>query len=208
MPSRITLYHTSHCPNCHAQEKILQQLQSQLPDLEIQKINLEQSPDVEIIPAIQSVPTILVNDYRFDGLLSAKEIKDWLGPDSHDKAYLNELLKSGHLDMANIWLQHHPDALIGITELLADDTIELTVRVGLDALFEQLAASMDLSSLVEPLGHLLDTVPDTLCIDILYYLSMIDSPEAHQFIKKATARQHPEVQRIARELLAEIEEHS
>ena len=205
MTSVITLYHTSHCPNCHSQEKILNQLLVQTPSLELKSINLEQSPEVQLTPARQSVPTLLIDNYRFEGLMPAAEITRWLGPKNHDKAYINDLLKSGHLDMALAWLQQHPAALTSIPELLADEDIELTVRIGLDALFEQLAASVDLSSLTPLLGKLLDDASDSLCIDILYYLAMLDSPEALEYIKAASHRSHPEVQRVAQELLSELE---
>ena len=148
MPSSmLTLYHTTHCPNCHAQEKILRQLLIQEPALQLKTVNLEQSPEVQLTPAIQSVPTLLINEYRFEGLMTANEIGLWISPGNHDKAYINGLLKSGQLDSARIWLQQHPAALSCIPELLADESIEMTVRIGLDAIIEQLAASGELSSL-------------------------------------------------------------
>jgi len=136
--------------------------------------------------------------------MTAKEIGLWIGPGNHDKAYINGLLKSGQLDSARIWLQQHPTALSCIPELLADEAIEMTVRIGLDAIIEQLAASGELSSLTHSLGRLLDSVADSLCIDILHYLAMIGSPEAQGYIQACAARPHPEVQRTAKELLDEL----
>ena len=200
----LTLYHTSHCPNCHAQEKILQQLQITDPTLQVQTVNLETSPDVQLTPPIQSVPTLVINDYRFEGLLTATEIRKWLGPENYDRDYIKTLLKSGQLNTAVSWLQQHPAALDVITELLADESVELTVRVGLDALIEQLATSGDLSALTHPLGKLLDTVADSLSIDILHYLAMIGSADAQQYIQTCLQRSHPEVRRTVRELLDEL----
>ncbi len=202
MTSTITLYHTSHCPNCHAQEKILRQLRT--PTFELKTVNLETSPEIQLTPSIQSVPTLLIDEYRFEGLMSAQKISQWLGPENHDKAYIEELLKSGQLDLAQVWLQQHPAALSVIPNLLADENLELTVRIGLDALFEQLVASMDLSSLIPPLGKLLETASDSRCIDVLYSLSMLDSAAVIPYIRAATRRNHPEVQRVANELLAEL----
>lgn len=200
----LTLYHTNHCPNCHAQEKILQQLQAEDPALQIHTVNLEESPEVQLVPAIQSVPTLLINDYRFEGLLTAAEIRQWLGPANHDRDYIKTLLKGGQLDAALAWLQQHPAALGVITELLADDALELTVRVGLDALIEQLAVVADLSALSQPLGTLLDTASDSLCIDILHYLAMIGSADAQQYMRGCLQHSHPEVRRSAQELLDEL----
>lgn len=200
----LTLYHTSHCPNCHAQEKILLQLQTQEPALQFQSINLEQSTNLQITPAIQSVPTLFINNYRFVGLMTAGEIKKWLGPENHDKNYINDLLKSSQLNLALHWLQQHPSALPCITELLANESIDMTVRLGLDVLIEQLAEDELLTALTQAFGELLESSKDSLIIDILHYLAMIGSVDAKTYIKSCTTHAHPEVQRIANELLEEL----
>lgn len=200
----LTLYHTSHCPNCHAQEKILLQLQTQEPTLKFQSINLEQSSNLQITPAIQSVPTLFINDYRFEGLMTASEVKKWLAPENHDKNYINDLLKSSQLNLALHWLRQHPSALPCITELLANESIDMTVRLGLDALIEQLAENKFLTALTPAFGGLLESATDSLCIDILHYLAMIGSVDAKTYIKTCTTHGHPEVQRVANELLKEL----
>lgn len=200
----LTLYHTSHCPNCHTQEKILQQLQVQEPNLVFQTINLEQSPEIQIIPAIQSVPTLFINDYRFEGLMTASEIRKWLGTENHDKDYIYDLLKSSQLNLALSWLQQHPSALPCITDLLADESVDMTVRLGLDVLIEQLAEGDYLNPLVHKFGDLLSTVSASRCIDILHYLAMLKSSEARSYIKSCTTHPHPEVQRTAKDLLEEL----
>jgi hypothetical protein len=201
----LTLYHTSHCPNCQAQTKVLQQLQQQDPQLQYESINLETAGPVDVTPAIQSVPTLFIDSYRFEGLMSAQEIKKWLTPGNHDKDYIAELLKTGQLNAAQQWLSQYPEALSSLTELLADDEIEMTVRIGLDALIEQLADSGLLANLTDALGKLLDTASDSLCIDILHYLALIGSVQAIDYIRLGLTRKHPEVQREARELLESLE---
>lgn len=200
----LTLYHTSHCPNCQAQEKILLQLQALDTSFHFQSINLEQSSGTEIIPPIQSVPTLFINQYRFEGVMTASEINPWLSPENHDKDYIKHLLKFNQLIQTRHWLQQNQSALSCITELLSDETIDMTVRLGLDVLIEQLAEDKLLKTLTEPFGELLKTITDSLCIDILHYLAMIGSVEAMAYIGTCTSHPHPEVQRIAIELLEEL----
>ena len=200
----LTLYHTSHCPNCQTQEKILSQLQALDSDFHFQSINLEQSSNSEIIPPIQSVPTLFINHYRFEGVMTASEIKPWLSSENHDKKYIEHLLKFNQLILARHWLQQNPSALPCIAGLLGSESIDMTVRLGLDVLIEQLAEDKLLSELVHPLGQLLESANDTLYIDILHYLAMSHSVDAVAYIQTGTSHQHPEVQRVANELLEEI----
>ncbi|MFO7604046.1 MAG: hypothetical protein R6X06_09560 [Gammaproteobacteria bacterium] len=200
----LTLYHTTHCPNCSAQEKILQKLQAELPELHIERVNLETAPDVAVVPPIRAVPTLFINAYRFDGLMKADEIRKWLGPDNHDREYIHELLKTGQLDAAQAWLQQHPEALTGVLSLFRDTALELGVRIGLDTLMEELIRTGDPAALTTALGNVLADAADSLCIDLLHYLAMIATPEAIAHIRTCATRAHPEVRRVATELLEEL----
>lgn len=201
---KITLYHTSRCPSCHSQRKILQQLQQQNTDLDIDYINLEDSATIDLTPPVQSVPTLTIGPYRFDGLLSAGEITPWLGSENHDASYIAMLLKQGQLPSAQQWLQQHAEALPRLIDLLTDESIEMTVRIGLDALMEQLAETKQLAGLTHHLGNALANASESQCIDILHYLAMIGSTEAINYIKTCPLREHPEVLRVIMELLEEL----
>jgi thioredoxin 1 len=76
-------FHADWCGPCKKQDPIIDDLEEQHPDIEFEKIDVDESPDVAQEYGVRSVPTIVVEKdgevvEKFIGLTQANEIESAL----------------------------------------------------------------------------------------------------------------------------------
>lgn len=76
-------FHADWCGPCKKQEPILEELEEKHPDVEFEKIDVDDNPDVAQDYGVRSVPTIVVEEdgevkEKFIGLTQAADIESAL----------------------------------------------------------------------------------------------------------------------------------
>ena len=79
MGTTVKDFHADWCGPCKKQDPIIDDLEEQHPDIEFEKIDVDESPDVAQEYGVRSVPTIVVEKdgevvEKFIGLTQANEI--------------------------------------------------------------------------------------------------------------------------------------
>jgi thioredoxin 1 len=82
----ITLkdFYADWCGPCKTQDPILEELEEEYPDVEFEKINVDEQQDVANEYQVRSLPTLVVETddgivERFVGVTQANDIEDALG---------------------------------------------------------------------------------------------------------------------------------
>jgi thioredoxin 1 len=83
MGTTVKDFHADWCGPCKKQDPIIDDLEEQHPDIEFEKIDVDESPDVAQEYGVRSVPTIVVEKdgevvEKFIGLTQANEIESAL----------------------------------------------------------------------------------------------------------------------------------
>ena len=83
MGTTIKDFHADWCGPCKKQDPIIDDLEEEHPDVEFEKIDVDESPDVAQEYGVRSVPTIVVEKdgeivEKFIGLTQANEIESAL----------------------------------------------------------------------------------------------------------------------------------
>jgi thioredoxin 1 len=83
MGTTVKDFHADWCGPCKKQDPIIDDLEEEHPDVEFEKIDVDESPDVAQEYGVRSVPTIVVEKdgeivEKFIGLTQANEIESAL----------------------------------------------------------------------------------------------------------------------------------
>ncbi|MCX2818264.1 thioredoxin family protein [Haladaptatus sp. F3-133] len=80
MGTTVKDFHADWCGPCKKQDPIIDDLEEEYPDIEFEKVDVDESPDVAQEYGVRSVPTIVVEKdgeivEKFIGLTQANEIE-------------------------------------------------------------------------------------------------------------------------------------
>ena len=156
---------------------------------------------------VRSVPWLQLGPFTLQGLHSPAELREWAqraGSIEGMSIYLHEQLKQGELEAMEKLLAAQPQWLIALLPLLEDEDTDMKVRIGIDALLESLASTIDLSSLVEGLGHLSQHQRQALRNDASHYLALTGSAAAIPYLEARLQDDSEEVREIAEDGLATL----
>ena len=169
--------------------------------------NIVNQPERAQQLGVRSVPWLQLGPFTLQGLHSPAELREWAkraGSMDGMSVYLHDQLKQGNLDAMEKLLSEQPTWLKALIPLLEEEDTDMKVRIGVDALLESLAASVDLGSLIEELGRLSQHKRQSLRSDASHYLSLTRSAAAIPFLEARLQDESAEVRSIAEEGLAEL----
>lgn len=195
----------AHCPI------VLEGLSSLIKEGVISSLrvtNIVSQPERAQELGVRSVPWLQLGPFILQGLHSPAELRQWAqraGSLEGMSVYLHDQLKQGNLDAMEKMLANQPKWLEALIPLLEDEDTDMKVRIGIDAIFESLAAQIDLSKLVKELGRLSQHERQALRSDATHYLSLTRSPAAIPYLEARLQDDSAEVRHIAEEGLAELQ---
>ena len=205
-PSALLLL-TSTCPYCPIMLAALGELvkRGDLGRLEV--VNIGAHPEVAQQHNVRTVPWVQLGVFELEGLRSPAELKQWVeraGTPEGLAEYFHELLKEGSLQKVSVQAARDPLVLDALLRLLGDADTELTVRIGINAVFEGLEGNPALQHSVAALIAL-STHPDAhIRGDAAHLLSLSHSPEGLPHLQRLLQDEVADVREIAREGLERL----
>ena len=205
----VLLLVSTHCPHCHAQEKLLHERMDKGLLAKLDVINIERFPEVAEQYGVRSVPWIQLGDFVFDGALTAAGLDQWI---DHAKSgngqsqYIAYLLEHGKLVKASEWIEKGNATLKDLIPLLAAPDTRINVRVGVGALMEHFEDTQKIRDIIPELINLMQSDHLTIRTDACHYLSLTHSMDVIESLKKMLDDEDEQVREVARESIEALKE--
>lgn len=209
VPALLKVYVTPHCPHCPAIVRQLIGLCALNQALRLTIVDGVLFPEAAAEDRIQSAPTVLLDQFRWDGSLRLEEMAAVIADRDPVNLSANTLSSMIHDGAAT----SVADMMIGsrkiypaFIELLINE--KWTQRLGAMVVMEDIA-DRDYplaATATSPLQSAMDSLPDPVKGDMLYILGEIGDPTILPFIRQAAdGTDNDEVRTAAIEAMAAIE---
>ena len=198
---------TSTCPYCPAVLAALSELAKKGEIGRLEVVNIGTHPEVAQQQGVRTVPWMRLGPFELEGLRSPAELKQWVeraGTPEGLAEYFHELLKEGALPKVSAQAARNPAALDALLRLLGDSDTELTVRIGINAVFEGLEGDAALQRTVEALIALSTHRDAHIRGDAAHLLSLTHNPLAQSHLDRLLHDEVADVREIAREGLERL----
>jgi len=170
-------------------------------------VDITRQPEVAERLGVRSVPWLQLGELVLEGAHTPGELEKWAAVAASAQGlteYFKESLASGQLALVERMIDRQPDRLHALLPLIADPEIEMSVRIGIAALFEAHAGSTALSKLTDDLANLCDHANATVRADACHLLIQTRSPRVAEVLSRLRDDADPQVQEIARDGLDEL----
>jgi len=198
---------TTTCPYCPAVLAALNDLVKSGAIGRLEVVNIGTHPEIAKQYGGRTVPWVRIGPFELEGLRSPAELKQWVeraGTPEGLAEYFHELLKEGALPKVSAQAARDPAALDALLRLLGDTDTELTVRIGINAVFEELEGSPVLQRAVEALIALGTHRDAHIRGDAAHLLSLTRDAAARPALEKLLNDGVADVRDIAREGLERL----
>lgn len=202
---------TSSCPYCPTVFAALGELLKSGHIGRLEAVNIGVHPEVARAHGVRSVPWVKLGPFELEGLYSAAELRQWAeraGTPEGLAEYFHELLKAGQLAKVSAHAARDPAALDALLALLGDTDTELTVRIGINAVFEGLEGQAPLERAVGPLVALVTHRDAHIRGDAAHLLSLTRDPRAAAALERLLDDPVSDIRDIAREGLERLQSAS
>ena len=209
-PPDALLLLTSTCPYCPAVLTALNDLVKKGDIGKLEVVNIGMHPEVARRQGVRTVPWVRLGPFELEGLRSPAELKQWVeraGTPEGLAEYFHELLKEGALPKVSAQAANNPAALDALLHLLGDPDTELTVRIGINAVFEGLEGNAALQRSVDALIALSNHRDAHIRGDAAHLLSLTHNPLAQSHLDRLLKDDIADVRDIAREGLERLGAH-
>lgn len=208
-PPDALLLLTSRCPHCPT---VLQGLSGLVKSGNIGRlevINIEAHPEIAEQHGARSVPWIRIGQFELEGLHSPAELATWVqrAGSPHGVAdYFSNLLKDGQLDKAIHVIQRKPEQLDALLQLAGNPDTDLTVRIGISAVLEDLAGDALLREKLPALLELSRHDDPRVRADACHFLMLTGLPQVVERLQAMTQDEDRSVRNVADDALEELRE--
>ena len=206
---------SSHCAYCPG---VLDSLSKMIKAGEIAKlevINLERNPDAMQEYNVRSVPWVRIGNYELTGNQTLEALQqrvewannDLLNNDNNVKntvADFDFLLSDGQVEKVIQSIKEDPKKIQAILQLLGDSGTVLSSRIGIGVVFEEIANSALLKSLIPQLAELTHNSDPRIRADAYHYLGLTGDPEVIPILNAGKDDEDEEVKEIATDSIEEL----
>jgi len=210
-----TMLLSSHCAFCPS---VLDSLSKMIKSGELSHlsvINLEANPGAMQKYNVRSVPWVRIGKHELSGSQTLEALQQrvqWALDDqnSTDKETVNSvadfdhLLSEGQVNQVVDAIQQDEKNISNILELLGDSGTVLSTRIGIGVVFEELARTELIQSLIPQLGELTKHEDSRIRADAFHYLGMTADKNAVPFLEAGKDETDTEIKEIIRDSLEEL----
>lgn len=195
---------SSHCAHCPS---VLDSLSKMIKTGNIGNltvINLEKNPDAMQEYGIRSVPWVRIGKHELTGsqpLEALQQRAEWALNDLQEQdntiADFDFLLSEGQVNKVIQMIHENPEKMQSIMQLLGDSGTVLSSRIGIGVIFEELAGSTLIKSLIPQLAKLTQHSDQRIRADAYHYLGMTADSKAIASLELGKNDTDEEVREIA-----------
>lgn len=203
------LYIAPGCPHCPTVLAGLSELVKQGLVGRLEVVNIAAHPQDAERRGVRSVPWLRLGDLQFEGLHSPAELRHWAqraGTAAGLAEYFTAQLKSGGLARVSAMVADEPQRLSALLDIAADPDTELSVRVGVSAVIEDLAGEAPLQAQLPGLQRLAASGDPRVRADACHFLAQTHSPQALATLETLSRDSEPSVRDVAADCLTELRE--
>lgn len=198
------------CPHCATVLKGLAELikKAEIGTLEV--VNIAVHPQRAEELGIRSVPWLRLGPFELQGLRSESELRDWAQKAGSTQGLANwyeELFKQGKLSQAIEEVRENPDHIEALLSLASDEDTELTVRIGISAVFEEFEGSSYLQDYIEDFKELGQHQDPRIRSDAGHYLALTHAAEAINPLEQLSRDKERAVREIAEDSLQDLRDN-
>lgn len=171
----------------------------------LEVINLTTHPEVAQSEGVRSVPWFTIGPFALSGQHSFRELEEWVdraASGSGIASFYHHLLETNRLPEVVERVRQSPSTMSDLLLILGDPETPMSVRIGIGAAIEDLAADGLLSDFVERLGALTRADQPQIRADACHYLGLAGNPAAAPLLEACLGDDNDEVREIAAESLA------
>jgi hypothetical protein len=193
---------TDSCPYCPTVLQGLSQLVKSGHIGRLEVVNIDVHPEVAQQIGVRTVPWIRLGPFELEGLRSPAELKTWAeraGRSDGMSEYFRELLKDGKLPKVSATVRADASRLKALLRLLDDPELEITVRIGISAVFEELEGDDILLETLDTLLRFTTHRDAHIRADSAHLLSLTHSPKAVAPLERLIQDGNADVREIAQE---------
>lgn len=195
------------CVHCAALKNILEKLLREDFIAGLQIIDVSVRPEVAVRYGVKSVPWLQLDSMQFKGSMTEKEVRGWIDRirlQQSNTYYFKHLLQTGELNQVLDRIEKNPQSIIDLLPLIVEPDLDLKVRLGISAVFEEFQGREILKRIVEPLAGIAQNEPAQVRADIAHYLALTGSESAILHLSQLAQDPDKEVREIAIEGLDEL----
>lgn len=197
----VELLVASGCAHCPGVLAALSHLLEQGLIGRLEVVNVSLHPEVAQVRGIRSVPWTRIGPFSLQGSYPASALREWAvrAADNRGMAeYFGELLQEQRLDEALTLVRRDPSQLATLVEMIGDLETPMGVRIGIGALFEDLAENGELAPALPHLARLAGAGQAPVRADAAYYLGLVGAA-AYDALRPLLQDSDAEVREIAAE---------
>lgn len=208
-PPDALLLLSSQCPHCPTVLQGLSELVKKGVIGRLEAVNIQVRSDIAAQYGVRSVPWIRIGEFELEGLHSPAELAQWAqraGTEQGAALYYGELLKQGKLPKVIDALRRNAQGLPALLLLAKDPDTELTVRIGVSAVLEDLAGTEALQALLPDIIELGRHDNPRVRSDACHFLALTRSAEALEPLRALADDPERAVRDVASDSLEELQE--
>lgn len=209
-PSALLLIATG-CQHCPAVLQNLSELikEGRLSSLEV--VNIVEAPERARELNVRSVPWVKLGPFELLGMKTRSELEQWIEkaekPDDMSD-YFEELMTSGEIAKVQQLVKESPDNIQALFNIMTNPKSSLSARIGVGAIFEELAGNSILKQNIETLGQLSQHKNAQVRNDACYYLGLSHDKGAEEYLRPRLEDENSDVRDAAEDALDTIENES
>jgi thiol-disulfide isomerase/thioredoxin len=193
------------CAHCPTVLGALSELVKQGKIGRLEVVNITRHPQLAAERGVRSVPWIRIGPFELNGAYSQGELANWAaraGSEAGLRDYLLESLGGGELDAVIASCRRSPELLPVLVKLAGDLETPLAVRIGVGAVFEDLAPHALPNELIDQLRPLAASRYPQIRADAAHLLGLLGGDAALGVLDGLLQDTDAEVREIASESLA------
>jgi len=192
------------CAHCPAVLASLSELVKKGLIGRLQVINVGRHPEEARKRNARSVPWTRIGPFTLEGSYTPAELRTWAQRAAGGGGmgeYFAELLENQQIDRALALVRQSPELLQTLLALLADLETPMGVRIGIGAMFEDLAERGELAPALPGLVELTRAPESQVRADAAYYIGLLGAATAHEYLQPLLQDDNHEVREIVAEAL-------
>lgn len=195
------------CPHCPTVLAGMGELVKQGLVGRLEVVNIAVHPQRAAALGVRSVPWLRLGEFELEGLHGPAELRRWAQSAASASGlaeYFTEQLKNGRLAQVNAMASDRPQRLATLLAIAADPDTELTVRIGISAVLENMAGSPELIEQLPRLQQLAASVDPRVRADACHFLALTEHADALATLETLARDSERSVREVATDALADL----